>query len=112
MTYANEKKDFLKNILENFSKLEGDGHMVMRPAYYTDLGFDAELVESCASMTPSDEVGVVPNQLGVKNLTFLGKCVSIVSPEFSSNALGRGFAARQYLAEITRVANALGFEKK
>ena len=102
----------MKNILENFSKLEGDGHMVMRPAHYTDLGFDAEFVESCASMTPSDEPGVVPNQLGVKNLTFLSNCASIVSPDFCSSALGRGFAAKQYLAEITRVANALGFENK
>ena len=105
-------KDFAQNILKNVGKLEGDGWTIVAPAFFTKLGFDADLVKSATRRTHSGEgkyqLAVnnkpVPYVDGVYYLTFLRNCCSIVSPDFHSTKMGRGFEARDLLAEITRVS--------
>ena len=106
-------KDFAQNILKNVGKLEGDGWTIVDPAFFTKLGFDANLVKSATRRTHSGEGKhqladnnnkPVPYIDGVYYLTFLRNCCSIVSPDFHSTKMGRGFEARDLLAEITRVS--------
>jgi hypothetical protein len=106
------KEEILEVLKASFQDLEADGHTIMYPKFFLDLGFTKEFVDSLTERQYSgggkydlyDNDGKRVDYIdGIHYLDFWSKLARILSPGFTSTKLGRGALARQFYHEVERV---------
>ncbi len=109
-----DKQQIIETTKKVFKELSCDGHTIMDPQFFKELGYPDEFVDKITHVHVSgeqkyaiyDNDGEPVKQLGgVHYLDFWENLSGVCDPSFSSYKNGRGFRAREY---YNRVEHAIG----
>jgi NurA-like 5'-3' nuclease len=107
------KEEILEVLKKSFQDLEADGHTIMDPQFFIELGFDKEFVDTITDRIESgddykstifdNDGNPVEYMDGVHYLNFWSHLCKLVSPDFYTDKMGRGFRARAFYTEVEKV---------
>tara|TARA_R110000824_G_scaffold375117_1_gene565820 strand:+ start:166 stop:537 length:372 start_codon:yes stop_codon:yes gene_type:complete len=110
MDYTQNVKSHIIDVLaKNFDQVEVDGWSIMFPNHFIKMGFDKKVLKEITRRQHSGEGKFqlydnddkpVKYLDGIHYLDFLKWVVRHLSPDFSSDKMGRGFQARELYEEI------------
>jgi hypothetical protein len=96
--------ELLKTKPEAWKAINGDGHGIYYPHFYTELGYPAEFVEKITTVEKSDgtykgtifgpDGNIVPEMVGVYSLNFHYAIAGVFGIDRHMDFNGRGFQAQ------------------
>ena len=102
--YKEQIKSLLESNAEAWKAINGDGHGIYYPHFYTQLGYPTEFVESITSVEKSDgtykgtifgpDGNIVPEMIGVYSLRFHETLADMFGITEHWQLNGRGFIAQ------------------
>lgn len=109
-------KEQIKSLLESndgaWKALNGDGHGIYYPHFYTELGFPAEFIEKITTTEKSDgtykgtifgpDGNIVPEMIGVYSLYFHESIARMFEITDHDRMNGRGFRAQAVAAGMRK----------
>jgi hypothetical protein len=102
--YKEEITELLKTKPEAWKAINGDGHGIYYPHFYTELGFPVEFIEKITTTEKSDgtykgtifgpDGNIVPEMVGVYSLYFHESIADMFDITEHDHMNGRGFRAQ------------------